>query len=1014
MPIRSLSESPFFLDTGANAHISPERSDFKALRPIPPHPISGVGGTYIYAVGIGTIEIHIAGGHKLTLDNVLYAPASTVRLISVLTLNRSGRYTSHFDDNSFWLTNSGGATILRGNVHEGRKLYNLSLSNVKSIHKRNEPTAADGPSPNAVPTGAFHANRTPNVETWHRRLGHCNVGAIVDMARKEGAEGMTIDLSCSPAKCDACIRGKQTRSSVPKSREGEKATRPLERVFVDLCGPIRPVSSSGRVYSMNLIDDFSSYVWTFPLKSKGEAASVLQRWHQAVENQCEHRLKILVSDNGELVSNTMASWCSQFGIDHRRTAPYTSAQNGRAERLHRTLLDKARAMLLSCKAPPSLWDEFCATSAYLTNLTASSSLQGRTPFQLWFGRKPSLSHLREIGCRAYALIPGATPKSSPRSHACTLIGYSPYSKAYRLWDRTSGRIFDSFHVSFIEHLDESPVDLHPGTTIRLNPDAPPSWNTTSIPPPPIARPTDPCPPTYPPILPNLPPPMLTDNTVNPANTSTEYNNSTPNPNIQQNTIPTILPPNVPHQIPASPSPADTPILRRSSRTRFSSARETTNDGLLPNSCLSSAISDSAASTARARATRLSCLSSIPESHISTFLDDLPSYDFTHAFLSEFSNFREMHDLLPLDLPVGYGFPLDVFISDVENGSLEPRVDADDKPSWREALSSPEREYWIAGACDKLCSLQDLNVFILVPRSSVPKGRHLLKGKLVCKCKRDDSGKVTRYKVRYVAKGYAQKPGIDFTKMTAPTARLESFHSLLHLAASLGWDIQHFDIKTAFLHGILPDDETAYMEQPVSFETPGKETWVMCLMKSIYGMRQAGRRWNQTFHKAVLEWGFERVPCEWCVYVRHTTTGTVIFAVHVDDIFSITNPPEENIRFREQLKSKWDISDLGPIKFALGIAVEQKGSEICLSQTSFIDHIVTQFGQTDAHPVETPMIAGLQLRRPDKLVPTPPEVEEWSVCTPYRELVGSLNYIAVATRPDIAYPVGRLASFLDCY
>jgi len=248
VPIRSLSESPFFLDTGANAHISPERSDFKALRPIPPHPISGVGGTYIYVVGVGTIEIHIAGGHKLTLDNVLYAPASTVRLISVLTLNRSGRYTSHFDDNSFWLTNSGGATILHGNVHEGRKLYNLSLSNVKSIHKWNEPTAADGPSPNAMPSGAFHANRTPNVETWHHCLGHCNVGAIVDMARKEGVEGMMIDLSCSPAKCDACIHSKQTHSSVPKSREGEKATRPLERVFVDLCGPICPVSSSGHVY----------------------------------------------------------------------------------------------------------------------------------------------------------------------------------------------------------------------------------------------------------------------------------------------------------------------------------------------------------------------------------------------------------------------------------------------------------------------------------------------------------------------------------------------------------------------------------------------------------------------------------------------------------------------------------------------------------------------------------------------------------------------------------------------
>ena len=84
----------------------------------------------------------------------------------------------------------------------------------------------------------------------------------------------------------------------------------------------------------------------------------------------------------------------------------------------------------------------------------------------------------------------------------------------------------------------------------------------------------------------------------------------------------------------------------------------------------------------------------------------------------------------------------------------------------------------------------------------------------------------RYKVQYVAKGYAQLPGIDFMKTTALTARLESFRSLLHLATTLQWDIQHFNIKTAFLHSVLPDDETAYMEQPPGFEVPGKETWVM--------------------------------------------------------------------------------------------------------------------------------------------------------------------------------------------
>ena len=294
----------------------------------------------------------------------------------------------------------------------------------------------------------------------------------------------------------------------------------------------------------------------------------------------------------------MGDWCAQFGIDHQRTAPYTSAQNGHAERLHRTLLDKARAMLLSCTAPPTLWDEFCATSAYLTNLTSSSSLQGRTLFELWYGRKPSLSHLREIGCRAFALIPTTTPKTFARSCPCVLIGYSPHSKAYQLWDRESGRIFDSFHVTFLEHLDERPTDLLPGTTITLTPDSPPSWDTASIPPAPKTPSPNPCTPTYPPTIPNPPIHIPANNTVNDTITTTE-NNTTPPTNV-----PTIPAPQLP-TIPASQNIPLIPSLCRSSRTHFSSAQESTNDGLLPNLHLASAISDSAASTAHARTSHLS-------------------------------------------------------------------------------------------------------------------------------------------------------------------------------------------------------------------------------------------------------------------------------------------------------------------------------------------------------------------------------------------------------------------------
>ena len=137
---------------------------------------------------------------------------------------------------------------------------------------------------------------------------------------------------------------------------------------------------------MHVIDDFSSYVWSLPLRSKGDATSVLQLWHKHVMTQTGLLLKILVTDNGELISKRMNEWCLSLGIDHVVTAPHTSAQNGRAERIHRTILGKARAMRLACNAPTSLWDEFCATAAYLTNFTATPTLGHKTAYELWFGR----------------------------------------------------------------------------------------------------------------------------------------------------------------------------------------------------------------------------------------------------------------------------------------------------------------------------------------------------------------------------------------------------------------------------------------------------------------------------------------------------------------------------------------------------------------------------------------------------------------------------------------------------
>jgi hypothetical protein len=146
------------------------------------------------------------------------------------------------------------------------------------------------------------------------------------------------------------------------------------------------------------------------------------------------------------------------------------------------------------------------------------------------------------------------------------------------------------------------------------------------------------------------------------------------------------------------------------------------------------------------------------------------------------------------------------------------------------------------------------------------------------------------------------------------------------------------------------------------------------------------------------------------------TGTIIFSLHINDIFSATSSPKETATFKAFLESQWEVADLGPAKFALGIAMSRNHASrtIALLQTAYIERLLEHFNLQDAHPTDTPMVAGLQLHCPNKNSPTLPEISEWCLKTPYCELVGSLNYAAVVTRPDIAFAVSRLSSFHNCY
>ena len=180
--------------------------------------------------------------------------------------------------------------------------------------------------------------------------------------------------------------------------------RRLEKVWVDLSGPHAVISHTGNQYIMNIVDDYSSFAWSIPLRQKDDALPQLQSWQRARENETGLKLGTYCTDNGELKSNDVRKWLASQGVTHQFTAPYTSSHIGHIERMHRTLLAKARTMHLYANFPPFLWDEFYLTASHLHAKTTTCSLQGKTPWEMWFSRQPDYSYMREIGCKAYVLI----------------------------------------------------------------------------------------------------------------------------------------------------------------------------------------------------------------------------------------------------------------------------------------------------------------------------------------------------------------------------------------------------------------------------------------------------------------------------------------------------------------------------------------------------------------------------------------------------------------------------------
>ncbi|KAJ0920051.1 putative RNA-directed DNA polymerase [Helianthus annuus] len=385
----------WIVDSGASQHMVKTDKDLinsvvvSEFNIIVSHP----NGTNVKVLKIGDLKLT----NELILKDVFYVPGYSVNLLSVHRLSKDNNVTVMFNETNCLLQDSSSKKILMsGSQNCG--LYFVGNSG-----------------------NLFNACFNSSVQsfTWHSRLGHPSdqVLAVLKQSLKIH--------SSEHGPCDICHRAKQVRVPFPLSEHKSRAVGDL--IHLDVWGPYRVTSYDSYKYFLTIVDDFSRAVWCYFLTNKTEVFENLKVFYELVLTQFKKKVKIIRSDNGtEFVNSQMNSFFKTNGILHQTTCSYTPQQNGVVERKHRHLLNTARALMFQGGLPLRFWFDCVLTAVYLINRLPSSVLNGRSPFEMMFSFKPSLSHLRNFGCLCFSIILHDSDKFSFNAEKCVFLGYSSF------------------------------------------------------------------------------------------------------------------------------------------------------------------------------------------------------------------------------------------------------------------------------------------------------------------------------------------------------------------------------------------------------------------------------------------------------------------------------------------------------------------------------------------------------------------------------------------------------------
>lgn len=430
----------WIIDSGASDHMTPSLSKLSEVVQVQNSPrINLPTGDTTKITHMGRTSV--APG--LTLKNVLCVPNFKHNLLSVQKLIKDGNCEVQFFARHCEIRDSSTKEVKGiGQVKNG--LYYLNTKENAS-HKATCLVSQKLPELHKNPLNS-PKTKPDQFALWHHRLGHASLSKLqhIDVVKPHIQNTNPICITCPMSKF----------TKLPFQLSFSHASEPFELIHMDIWGPYRVCTRGKYRHFMTIVDDHTRSTWIYLLQFKSQSLSTLETFLSYAKNHFKKSVKFLRSDNAlEFDDETCRAFFAQNGIIHQTSCVKRPQQNARVERKHRHILEVSRALRFQDALPLMYWGDCVMTAAHIINRLPVQVLQNKTPYEALHKKEPDYSHLRVMGCLAFASNPEqSTDKFSPRGVPCVFMGYPPTQRGFKLLNLLNMQMFVSRDVTFHEEV----------------------------------------------------------------------------------------------------------------------------------------------------------------------------------------------------------------------------------------------------------------------------------------------------------------------------------------------------------------------------------------------------------------------------------------------------------------------------------------------------------------------------------------------------------------------------------